>query len=358
MKNKELLSYLIVIILFSIFSLSAKKIVVTGGAGFIGSHVAQQLLKRGDSVVIIDNLNDAYDVSLKLYNLAQVAAEASNNNVIVYQVDICDAGAMENIFKNEQPDVICHLAARAGVRASIENPYEYYRSNVMGTLVVFEMARKFAIKHIVCASSSSVYGAREKGPFYEHDVIDKQLSPYGVTKHAGELLSYVYHYLFGISVTNLRFFSVYGPRGRTDMAPFIFMDAVFSEKPMTVFGNGSAIRDFTYIDDIVDGIIRSIDIPLGYEILNLGRGEPIILTNFIAAVENTVGKKAIVNYIGGFSTDAPLTHADIAKARTLLGYNPQTSITDGLNIMHEWYKNEYLLVMDGDGMRTKQIVVD
>ena len=351
-------SYFFMIISSTVSFASAKKIIVTGGAGFIGSHVAQALLQRGDSVVVIDSINDAYDESLKVYNLSQVALADNGNQLVIYRADICDSDAMEIIFENEKPDIICHLAARAGVRASIENPQEYFRTNIMGTLSLFEMARKFNIKHMVCASSSSVYGSRASGPFYEHDSIEKQLSPYGMTKHAGELMSYVYHYLFGISVTNLRFFTVYGPRGRIDMAPFIFIDSIYSERPITVFGNGSAIRDFTYVDDIVDGIVKAIDTPLGYEVLNIGRGEPILLNDFIAEVENVVGKKANIEYAGEFSGDVPLTHADITKAKTLIGYNPQTSIGYGLRRMYEWYKNEYLAVVGENKKRTRVFVFD
>ena len=192
----------------------------------------------------------------------------------------------------ERPDVICHLAARAGVRSSITDPHEYFRTNNDGTLVVFEAARKYGIQHVVAASSSSVYGVREDGPFRETDSVDKQSSPYGMTKRAGELLAYVYHHLFGVSITNLRFFTVYGPRGRTDMAPFIFMDAIHNHRPITVYGDGSAIRDFTYVDDIVQGVISAIDTPAGYQIINIGRGEPILLNDFVSAIENDCAKKS------------------------------------------------------------------
>src|SRR5690606_28731426 len=279
-------------IMFSSFFISAKKIILTGGAGFIGSHVAQYLLKRGDSVVIIDNFNDGYDLRVKRCNISMVEKSDTGNLLKIYEVDICDTENMEIIFDIERPDVICHLAARAEVRASINNSYEYLRTNIIGTGKVFEMARKFGVKHIVCASSSTVYGIREDGPFNEQDLVDHQSSPYGATKRAGELLAYVYHHLYGISITNLRFFSVYGPRGRIDMAPFIFMDAVYRNKTIMMYGNGSIIRDFTYVEDIVNGIIKSIDTPLGYQILNLGRGEPLSLADFIHTIEEIIGKSA------------------------------------------------------------------
>jgi UDP-glucuronate 4-epimerase len=348
MKKKRNESCLILIIVCFIFSSMAyaKKILLTGGAGFIGSHVAQRLLKRGDSVVIVDNINDGYDHRIKEYNLSLVRGSDMHNNLSVYKVDICDSEAIEELCIAEKPDVICHLAARAGVRASINDPHEYFRTNNNGTLVMFETARKCGIQHIVAASSSSVYGVREDGPFRETDAVDQQSSPYGMTKRAGELLAYVYYHLFGISITNLRFFTVYGPRSRTDMAPFIFMDAIHNHKPITVYGDGSAIRDFTYVDDIVQGIISSIDNPAGYQIVNIGRGEPILLNDFVAMIETIVQKKADINYEASFSGDVPKTHAAIEKAQILFNYMPQTSIRYGLEQMYEWYKNEYLsLVM-------------
>jgi UDP-glucuronate 4-epimerase len=315
---------------------------LTGGAGFIGSHVAQKLLERSDVVILIDSMNDAYDRKIKEHNLSCVIASDTNNNLSIHEIDICDIDAIEQICFKENPDVICHLAARAGVRTSIEDPYEYFRTNNDGTLVIFEAARKYGIPHIVSASSSSVYGVRENGPFYETDPVDKQSSPYGMTKRAGELLAYVYHHLFNISITNLRFFTVYGPRGRMDMAPFIFMDAIYHQRPITVYGDGTAIRDFTYIDDIVQGIIKSIDVPSGYQILNIGRGEPIVLSDFIKTIETVLQKEADIEYASSFSGDVPQTHASIEKAQQLLNYMPQTSIHSGLEQMYEWYKNEYL----------------
>ena len=342
--NKSCLILIVVCCMFS-STVHPQKILLTGGAGFIGSHVAQKLLERGDVVVIIDNLNDAYDPRLKEYNLSLVAATDLFHNLSLYKVNICDSDAIEEICFIEKPDAICHLAARAGVRTSINDPHEYCRTNVDGTLVIFEAARKCGIKHIVSASSSTVYGVRENGPFRETDAVDRQSSPYGMTKRAGELAAYVYHHLFGISVTNLRFFSVYGPRGRNDMAPFIFMDAMYHHKPITVYGDGSVIRDFTYVDDIVQGIIKAIDNPLGYQIINLGRGEPIVLKDFITIMEMVVQEKANIAYVEGFSGDAPKTHAAVEKAQQLLNYMPQTSVQYGLEQMYEWYKNEYLSIV-------------
>jgi UDP-glucuronate 4-epimerase len=334
------------VILFSIFPLllHAKKILLTGGAGFIGSHVAQKLLERGDSIIIIDSINDAYDHHLKEYNLSLVEKSNLHHQLSIHRIDICNTTAIEEICSEEKPDVICHLAARAGVRTSIDNPQEYFRTNNDGTLSMFELARKCEIRHVVCASSSSVYGARENGPFRETDAVDKQSSPYGMTKRAGELIAYVYYHIFGISSANLRFFTVYGPRGRMDMAPFIFMDAMHHNNPITVYGDGSAIRDFTYVDDIVQGIILAIDHPYEYQIINLGRGEPIVLHDFIKIMESVIGKIAEIKYVPSFSGDVPQTHAAIEKAQGLFNYSPTTSVRKGLERMYEWYKNEYLLV--------------
>ncbi len=324
---------------FSLFSMNSypKKVVITGGAGFIGSSIADELLKRGDSVIVIDNINNYYDEALKYNNLTAIARAGTRKTLQIYKTDICDARELSAIFKKEQPDVICHLAARAGVRSSINNPSLYLKTNIIGTLNIFEMARKYNIKHVVIASSSSVYGDREKVPFKENQRSDKQSSPYGMSKKSTELLAYIYHHLHGISTTCLRFFTVYGPRGRVDMAPFIFLDAVHREKTIKLCGDGSIVRDFTYIADIVDGVIRAIDKPLGYEVLNLGRGEPITLSEFIATIEKIVNKKAKIEHVPVFAADVSITHADISKAKKLLGYDPKVSVEDGMREMYEWY---------------------
>ncbi|HEX4069033.1 MAG TPA: NAD-dependent epimerase/dehydratase family protein, partial [Candidatus Babeliales bacterium] len=207
-------------------------------------------------------------------------------------------------------------------------------------------------------SSSSVYGVREDGPFCESDSVDKQSSPYGMTKRAGELLAYVYHHLFNISITNLRFFTVYGPRGRTDMAPFIFMDAIYHHRPITVYGDGSAIRDFTFVDDIVQGIIKAIDNPLGYEIINIGCGNPIVLNDFVAIIEDILQKKASIEYVSTFSGDVPKTHAAIQKAQKLFNYIPYTSLRNGLEKMFEWYTKEYLLLVDNAYRTVSEVYID
>ena len=324
---------------FSLFfvGLYAKKIVVTGGAGFIGSNLTGQLLKRGDSVVVIDNINNYYDEALKYENLAYIKRMDTSKKLQIYKTDICDVEGLNVIFEKEKPDVICHLAARAGVRSSIKDPTLYLETNIIGTLNIFEMARKYGVNHIVIASSSSVYGDRKKVPFQEDQRADKQSSPYAVSKKSVELLAYAYYHLHGISSTCLRFFTVYGPRGRVDMAPFIFLDAVHRGKTIKLCGDGSIVRDFTCVSDIVDGIILAVDKPLGYEILNLGRGKPINLNEFIATIEKIINKKAKIKHVPVFAADVSITHADISKARKLLGYNPEISVEDGMRYMYEWY---------------------
>lgn len=275
---------------------------------------------------------------LKKKNLEEVIQLDKQNNLTVYIADICDQEKMDEIFGMHAPDVICHLAARAGVRGSIGDPVDYMQSNIIGTTVLLEMAQKYKVPHVVYASSSSVYGSRENGPFFESDHVEKQSSPYGMSKCACELLAQVYYHLYGITCTGLRFFTVYGPRGRVDMAPFIFMDAIAREKRINIFGDGSVIRDFTYVDDIVDGVIKSIDRPIGCQTLNLGRGEPTILSNFIKTLEVIIGKKAILNYTNAIIGDVPLTHADISKAKELIGYAPKISVKEGLENMWKWYE--------------------
>jgi UDP-glucuronate 4-epimerase len=320
----------------------AKTVLLTGGAGFIGSHVGQQLLERGDMVVVVDNFNDAYDARLKRNNIACLKKSAQENQLHVYAVDIRDEQALDALFEKHKPNAICHLAARAGVRVSLEIPEEYVTSNILGTLNIFKLAQKYGLKHVVYASSSSVYGDCEQGPFEEGRDVSHPISPYAMTKCACELLAYTYYHVYGIASTGLRFFTVYGPRGRVDMAPFIFMNALYHGNKIQVFGDGSAQRDFTYVADIAQGIIQALDTPAQYQVVNLGRGEPIILRDFIATMEKVVGKKADIQYQPVQVTDVTLTHAQISKAQELLGYEPQVSVEQGLAAMYDWYVNEYV----------------
>jgi len=324
-------------------SIYAKKVVVTGGVGFIGSSVTERLLKRGDVVVVIDNISSHYDEALQRKNLSDIEQIGTSETLHIYRVDICDKEALNIIFEKEKPDVICHLAARSDVRSSLKYPRLHLETNIIGTLNIFEVARKYGVNHVVIASSSSVYGDRKEVPFQEDQPTDKQSSLYGMSKKAVELLAYTYHYLHGISSTCLRFFNVYGLRGRVDAAPFIFLDAVHRGRTIKLCGDGSISRDFIYVSDVVDGIVRAIDIPLGCEILNLGRGERVTLNELIEIIEKIVNKKAKIQHVPVFAADVSISHADISKARKLLGYNSKVSIEDGMRYMYEWYCSNYNL---------------
>lgn len=315
-----------------------KTILVTGGAGFIGSHVCEKLLQRGDEVIIVDNLNNAYDPEIKKAYLVEIKKSDLNNKLTVYIEDICNEEKMKEIFAKHKIDTLCHLAARAGVRPSIDNPLEYIKTNIKGTVILLEEAQKNNVKNIIFASSSSVYGERKNvQEFTEFDRTDQQESPYGMTKKAGELLAATYFSLYKIPVTCLRFFTVYGPRARRDMAPYIFMNALYNNEKIVVFGDGSALRDFTYIDDIVGGIIRAIDTPFGFEILNLGRGNPITILEFIKTLEKIMDKKANIIFQKPISGDVSITHASITKTTKLLSYTPKYSLEEGIRNMFAWY---------------------
>lgn len=318
-----------------------KTVLLTGGAGFIGSHVAQRLVERGDRVIIVDNFNDYYDPALKRENCAVLRTIAVPQAVRVVDADILDFASMEDLVRQEKPDCICHLAARAGVRPSIEQAELYVDVNIKGTLNILELVKKFHIPHLVLASSSSVYGDDTPIPFKETSSADRPCSPYAASKRAAELLAYTYHHLFGISCTCLRFFTVYGPRGRPDMAPFMFLDAIYKGKPIVQYGDGSSMRDFTYVDDIVDGILAALDKPCGFEVFNLGRGEPVALKDFIQTVEQVCGKRALINRKEMQPGDVQATFADINKAHTMLGYSPRVSLKEGITKTFDWYMQEY-----------------
>ena len=317
---------------------SNKVVLVTGAAGFIGSHVSDVLLQRGDRVIAVDEINDYYDVRLKEANLSYLTEKFGKESFQVYKGDICDMAFMKQIFEKEKPTHICHLAARAGVRPSIADPYIYVHSNIEGTTRLLDLARQYSCKNFVYASSSSVYGSSTNELLSEEDVVERPVSPYAATKKACELLAYTFHHLYGLNCTGLRFFTVYGPRGRPDMAPFKFIDRVFNGLAIQQYGDGSTSRDYTYIDDIVDGVVRSIDRPLGYEVINLGNGRPFLLRDFIGLVERSVGKQALIEVLPEQPGDVERTCADISKARRLLGYNPQVSFETGIQRTAEWYK--------------------
>lgn len=319
-----------------------KKVLVTGGAGFIGSHVAEALLLRGDDVVIIDEMNDYYDINIKKQNLELLrSAFPEAHRLSIYIGDICDEELMLRIFETEQPTWVCHMAARAGVRPSIQDPYVYIHSNIKGTTHLMELSAKFGIQNFVFASSSSVYGGSKSTFFSEEEVVDNPVSPYAASKKACELLAYTYHHLYNLNVSALRFFTVYGPRGRPDMAPFKFIDRVSRGVEIQQFGDGSSSRDYTYISDIVDGIVRSIDRPYPYEVFNLGKGSGTSLKDFIDLVQKHVGKSAIVRVLPDQPGDVPYTCADVSKAHLLLGYSSKVSFEEGIERTASWYKKSY-----------------
>lgn len=318
----------------------SKSILVTGGAGFIGFHVAKKLLENNHEVIIIDNFNDYYDPQIKYDRINQIK---NNKNLIVYTSDISDLKSIEKIFKEHKIDQICHLAAQAGVRYSIENPHVYEESNLKGFINILECAIKSNIKNIVFASSSSVYGDNKmkKGGFCEKDRTHNPISLYGATKKANELIAYAYNKIHGINFSGLRFFTVYGPWGRPDMALFKFTKNIIENKPIDVYNNGKMQRDFTYIDDIVDGIFSSLNKNFGFEIFNLGNSNTIKLKYFIELIEKELNKKAKINFLSMQQGDVKKTFANISKAQQLLNFQPKTNVEDGIKKFIEWYKQYY-----------------
>ncbi|MCK5321900.1 MAG: SDR family NAD(P)-dependent oxidoreductase [Candidatus Aenigmarchaeota archaeon] len=313
------------------------KVLVTGGAGFIGFHVAKKLLERGDSVVVVDNFNDYYDVSLKISRAELIRKSGAE----IIKMDISDYEALEKIFRQHEFDKVCHLAAQAGVRYSMEYPFVYSKSNVLGTHNVLELCKEHGVKDVVLASSSSVYGNNKKVPFCEDDRVDNPISVYAATKKSNEELAYTYHHLYGLNCTCLRFFTVYGPWGRPDMALFKFTQLMLDDKDIPVFNHGNMKRDFTYIDDIVDGVIAAIDKPFPYEIINLARGECRTLLEYIDNLEKHLGIKAKIDMLPMQPGDVPQTHGDISKAKGLLEYEPEVSISEGVKKFVDWYREYY-----------------
>lgn len=311
---------------------------ITGGSGFIGSSLADELLNNGHRVINVDEMNDYYSVKTKERNIAHASL---NPSYIFVKCDICDLASIDNIFKSYNIHYIIHLAARAGVRPSIENPILYEHCNSLGTVCILEMAKKYGIKKIILASSSSVYGNNKKTPFSETDAVDNAISPYAATKKANEVMGHVYHKLYSIDMIFLRFFTVYGPRQRPDLAIYKFVERIFSNKPIDMYGNGDSARDYTYIDDIVQGIRLSIEYlnvnDHVYEIINLGNNRPISLHNTISTIEETIGKKALINHLPMQQGDVDITCADIEKASSLLGYKPITSFKLGIRKFVDWY---------------------
>ena len=333
------------------------KILVTGAAGFIGFHLVRRLVEQGNEIIGIDNLNDYYPVSLKYARLRECGID--ENKIIqghvvesskyakyrFIRMDIEDKESIQNIFAIERFDIIVNLAAQAGVRYSIENPYTYVRSNIIGFLNLLEAARLNQVKHFVYASSSSVYGGNITVPFSENDRVDNPVSIYAATKKSDELMAHVYSKLYNLPTTGLRFFTVYGSWGRPDMAPMLFTHAILAGEPIKVFNNGNLSRDFTYIDDIIEGVIRVIDnipiVSVPAEIYNIGCGHPVQLMDFIHTLENTLGKKAQMIMLPMQKGDVYTTYADTSKLEQAIGYKAKTELKQGIEIFVAWYKRTY-----------------
>ncbi len=347
------------------------KILITGAAGFIGHHLAKRIASNSNEVIGLDNINDYYDTNIKYGRLEDIGIRKEEisygkmtrsekyHNYKFIKLDLTDKDGLWNLFENEKFDAVCNLAAQAGVRYSIENPSAYINSNIVGFANLLEASKRFEISHLVYASSSSVYGLNQKMPFSVHDGIAHPVSLYAASKKSGELMAHTYSHLFGLPATGLRFFTVYGPWGRPDMALFKFTKAIIEEKPIDVYNYGNMQRDFTYIDDIVEGIIRVINRPASpdknwnalnpdpasssapYRIYNIGNGTPVKLTSFIEAIENALGKKAKKNLLPMQPGDVAATWADTAELENDFGYKPNTSIAEGVRRFISWYREFY-----------------
>ncbi|MBN2357612.1 GDP-mannose 4,6-dehydratase [candidate division KSB1 bacterium] len=314
-------------------------ILLTGGAGFIGSHLCEKLLSQHHRVDCLDNFNEFYDPNIKRKN---VAAFSSNKNYRLLEGDILDWSFVQDVFQSNTYDLVVHLAARAGVRPSIQQPLLYEKVNVQGTLHLLDLCRQYRVGKMVFASSSSVYGNNNKVPFSESDPVDYPISPYAATKKAGELACYTYHHLYGLDITCLRFFTVYGPRQRPDMAIHKFARLIYTHQPLPVFGDGSSRRDYTYIQDIIQGVMAAIETCKGYHIYNLGESKTVELRYLIELLEQTLDRKAVIQYLPEQPGDVAITYADISLARTELNYDPRTNIEDGVHLFAAWVKDAYV----------------
>lgn len=313
------------------------EILVTGGAGFIGSHTVEALLARGERVIALDNFNTYYDPERKHRNIAPFI---DNPNFRLVHADIRDRATLEHLFTTEPIRRIVHLAAMAGPRPSVENPGLYEDVNVKGTLNLLELAVKQGVQHFVFASSSSVYGRDAQVPYKEEARTDKPLSPYAATKKMAEVLLYTFYYLYGLPITALRFFTVYGPKGRPDMAVYLFTDWIARGQPVRLYGDGTQGRDYTFVSDTVSGILAALDRPSGYQVYNLGNSSPQSNAHLIKIIEAELGTTAEIKELTYPSSDPPLTWADITAARRDLGYNPQTPLEEGVHRFVEWYRRE------------------
>ena len=313
------------------------KVLLTGAAGFIGMHCAQRLLARGDDVVGVDNLNDYYPVQLKKDRLAQL----KHPNFRFRQVDIADSQALEQVFHSERPQSVLHLAAQAGVRYSLQNPAAYIQSNLVGFANLLECCRRYPPRHLVYASSSSVYGANQELPWSESQNVDHPVSLYAATKKSNELMAHVYSHLYGLNATGLRFFTVYGPWGRPDMSPMLFANAIVKGEPIPVFNQGDMQRDFTYIDDVVEGTVRVLDKPTRYAVYNIGNHQPVNLIDYIAALERAFGKEAKLAMKPMQPGDVKATYADTSALHAAVGFAPCTPLDTGLARFADWFRFYY-----------------
>lgn len=314
-----------------------KTVLVTGGAGFIGSHICDALLDKGSTVICVDDFNDYYNPMVKEKNIEEASKK---DKFVLYRADITNENELRNVFEENEIDNIVHLAARAGVRASFYNPQLYEKVNVEGTRNLLELSKEFKIKNFIFGSSSSVYGTNNKIPFSEEDPIKNTISPYAETKKQAERLCKEYSIKFALSVTCLRFFTVYGPRGRPDMAPYKFTKLITEGKPIYMYGDGTSRRDYTYVTDIVAGVLSVLDKNFGFEIINLGNSDTIELRYLISLIEKETGKKAKINRLPMQKGDVLVTYADISKARRLLNYNPKVKIQEGIRLFVRWFEND------------------
>ena len=312
-----------------------EKILITGCAGFIGMHLSEKLLNLGYEIIGIDNLNDYYDVSLKLKRLSILQ---KRNSFKFFKLDICDLNNLEEIFEIHTPIKVVNLAAQAGVRYSLVNPHVYMKSNINGFLNILECCRNYKTEGLVYASSSSVYGGNDKIPFSESDNVDSPISIYAASKKSNELMAHSYNHLFGLNTTGLRFFTVYGPWGRPDMAMYIFANRIQNDKPINVFNHGRMMRDFTYIDDIINGVVSALDKNYECEIFNLGNNKSEKLMSVVNIIEKELEKKAQVNFKPMQLGDVKKTFADIDKSKTMLDFNPSTNIELGISNFIDWFK--------------------
>lgn len=338
--NKIIIS---VIILFSTLSYAQQTIIVTGGAGYVGSQLSERLLDESYRVIIIDNLTGTYDPIWKENNLKQVRKhDPTGKNLAIYKIDLCDQELVNQVFEIERPDVVCHFAAHAAVRDSVGKPHEYIENNLFSTLSLLEAAQLYPVSHLILASSSCAYGGGGTVPYTENQPCDRPYSPYGFTKRSMEMLAYTYHHMYGMRITCLRTFTGYGPRCRPDTAAFKFMDAIHHERPIPIFGDGTIYRDFTYVEDVIKGTLLAIKKPFDFEIINISGGKSITIKEFAERIAQAIGKKPIFNYLLSKKEDQVITKANITKAKQLLGYEPTIDFDEGLKRMYAWYLTEYL----------------